>query len=301
MAPAQHNRALLCTFMSFIVPTLLVKHCAKTAARKAWLAALPSAIQTLRQRWSLSLGTPYDHAYVSCSWVAPAILADRTRAILKIGMPHMEGEQEIEGLRFWDGRATVRLLEWDPLINAMLLERCEPGTPLLSIAEIEQDVIVTTILKRLWMKPPRQTFRPLSALIAYWNEQTRKSAERWSDAVLTNEGLRVLTAMASEQTDEFLLATDLHSGNVLSAQREPWLMIDPKPFVGDRAYDLTQHLFNCERRLQTNPHELIRRVADLAEVDYRRVRMWLFGRAAAEPRDSWHNDWKLELARRLSV
>jgi streptomycin 6-kinase len=213
----------------------------------------------------------------------------------------MEGEQEIEGLRFWDGQATVRLLAWDQLANAMLLERCEPGTPLLSIPETEQDVIVTTILKRLWVKPPRQAFRPLSALIAYWNEQTCKSVESWSDALLTSEGLRVLAAMAWEPTDDFLLATDLHSGNILSAQREPWLMIDPKPFVGDRAFDLTQHLFNCERRLQTNPHELIRRVADLAQVDYRRVQMWLFGRAAAEPRDTWHNDWKLELARRLSA
>jgi streptomycin 6-kinase len=287
--------------MSFIVPTLLAKHCAKSAARKAWLAALPNAIRTLQQRWSLSLGAPYEHAYVSCSWVAPAIVSDRTRAILKVGMPHMESEQEMEGLLFWDGRAAVRLLEWDQLLNAMLLERCEPGTPLLSIPEAGQDVIITTILKRLWIKPSRQTFRPLSALIAHWSEQTSKNAESWSDGALTTEGLRVLKAMAGEPGDDFLLATDLHSGNVLSAQREPWLMIDPKPFVGDRAYDLTQHLFNCQRRLQTNPDELIRRVADLAEVNYERVRMWLFGRAAAEPRDSWHDDWKIQLARRLLV
>lgn len=292
---------LITLSMSFIVPALLAKHCAKTAERKAWLAALPGTIATLQQRWALSLEAPYEHTYVSCSWVSPAILPDGTRVILKIGMPHMEGEQEIEGLRFWDGRATVRLLQYDKLVNAMMLERCQPGTPLASIPEKEQDVIVTTILKRLWMKPPPRTFRPLSALIAYWNEYTCKSADNWPDPVLTNEGLLVLAAMASEPTNDFLLATDLHSGNVLSAQREPWLMIDPKPFVGDRAYDLTQHLFNCERRLKTNHRELIHRVADLAEVDDRRVRMWLFGRAAAEPRDTWCNDWKLELARTLSI
>jgi streptomycin 6-kinase len=34
--------------------------------------------------------------------------------------------------------------------------------------------------------------------------------------------------------DDVLLATDLHAGNVLRAQRQPWLVIDPKPFVGDR-------------------------------------------------------------------
>jgi len=32
-----------------------------------------------------------------------------------------------------------------------------------------------------------------------------------------------------------LLATDLHAGNVLRSERQPWLVIDPKPFVGDPA------------------------------------------------------------------
>jgi streptomycin 6-kinase len=78
-------------------------------------------------------------------------------------------------------------------------------------------------------------------------------------------------------------------------------MIDPKPFVGDPAYDLTQHLFNCEERLQANPVELVSRVSDLAEVDKHRVLRWLFGRAAAEPRDHWDGHWKLEIARKLPL
>src|SRR5439155_24538436 len=38
----------------------------------------------------------------------------------------------------------------------------------------------------------------------------------------------------------------------LRAEREPWLAVDPKPFVGDRAYDATQHLFNCQKRMLTD-------------------------------------------------
>jgi streptomycin 6-kinase len=68
-----------------------------------------------------------------------------------------------------------------------------------------------------------------------------------------------------------LLATDLHAGNVLQAQRRPWLVIDPKPFVGDRAYDATQHLLNCSQRMLTAPDATIRRFADLLEVDDERV------------------------------
>src|SRR3954470_5343390 len=69
---------------------------------------------------------PFDHANVTCSWVAPVVCAGGTSAVLKVGMPHMEGESEIEGLRFWNGHPTVQLLEADNDLGAGLLERCQP-------------------------------------------------------------------------------------------------------------------------------------------------------------------------------
>jgi streptomycin 6-kinase len=57
------------------------------------------------------------------------------------------------------------------------------------------------------------------------------------------------------------------AGNVLRADRQPWLVIDPKPFVGDPAYDATQHLLNCGVRLRSDPENTIRRFADLLDVD----------------------------------
>jgi streptomycin 6-kinase len=96
-----------------------------------------------------------------------------------------------------------------------------------------------------------------------------------------------------------LLATDLHAGNVLRAEREPWLVIDPKPFVGDPAYDATQHLSNCGARLRTDPQGTISRFAEFLEVDQERVRLWMFARAAAEPRDDW-NDAKTAFARAIA-
>ena len=99
---------------------------------------------------------------------------------------------------------------------------------------------------------------------------------------------------------EVLLATDLHAGNVLRSQRQPWLVIDPKPFVGDPAYDATQHLFNCDTRLRSDPRGTICRFADLLGVDRERVRLWMFARAAAEPRDDWSQDDPMALARALA-
>ena len=99
--------------------------------------------------------------------------------------------------------------------------------------------------------------------------------------------------------EEVVLATDLHAGNVLRAKRETWLAIDPKPFVGDAAYDATQHLFNCQERLLGEPAETIGKFAELLGVDEERVRWWTFARAAAEPRKDWGEGRLTEIAKRL--
>lgn len=74
----------------------------------------------------------------------------------------------------------------------------------------------------------------------------------------------------------------MHAANVLRAQRQPWLVIDPKPFLGDCTYDTTQHLFNCSKRLHLDPHGTIRRFAGLLDIDYECARCWMFARAAIE-------------------
>jgi streptomycin 6-kinase len=282
-----------------IIPERLAAACRRAPERRAWLAQLPRAIGGLQDRWSLSLGAPFEGREVSCAWVAPAVRHDGTRAVLKLGMPHMEGARELAGLRFWDGDAIVRLLEADVDLNAMLLERCEPGTVLRRRPEPEQDIVIAGLLRRLWRRPATpHPFRPLSAMIAHWTDETIAARPRWPDAGLVREGLRLLQELARPSSEDVLLATDLHAGNVLRARREPWLAIDPKPFVGDRAYDATQHLLNGKGRLLRAPDVTIERFADLLDVDEERVRRWTFARSAAEPRDTWNED-SLTLARAL--
>jgi streptomycin 6-kinase len=244
------------------------------------------------------LGAPFDTEDVSCSWVAPAALVNGSSAVLKVAMPHMEAEHELEGLRFWNVDPTVRVLLADDHTGAMLLERCEPGTPLRALPEAGQDVAITGLLRRLWRSPPAaHPFRPLSALMKFWTEETLGDVDQWPDAGLVREGLRLFKELPNTAPIEVLLATDLHAGNVLRSAREPWLVIDPKPFVGDPAYDATQHLFNCEVRLSADPDGVILRVADLLEVDRERVRLWTFARAAAEPRHEWMNAGLMAIAR----
>ena len=282
------------------IPESLASACRGSTERSAWLDRLSKIFREVEDRWRLSSEHPFDGSDASCAWVAPAVRSDGTRAVLKLGMPHMEGEHELHGLRFWDGDPTVRLLDADIELNAMLLEYCDPGTSLRDKPDAEQDVVVATLLRRLWRRPVAPNpFRPLAAMTTYWAAETIAAAWQWPDAVLIQEGLRLVDELSRPSFDDVLLATDLHAGNVLRAEREPWLVIDPKPFVGDRAYDATQHLLNCKERMLTDPERTIRRFADLLEIDDERVRLWTFARLAAEPRDRWTDD-SLILARTLA-
>jgi len=262
---------------------------------------LPAVVPELHRRWKLTPDAPLCGEEASCSYVEAVRRIDGTPAVLKISMPHMEQEQESDGLRFWNGDTTVRLFESDDEFQAMLLERCQPGTTLRLLDESEQDIVISGLLRRLWRRlPTPHAFRPLSALIEYWSNQTLAEVEKWPDPGLVRKGLRVSKALASTANTDVLLATDLHAGNVLRAEREPWLVIDPKPFAGDPAYDVTQHLFNCSARLQSHPDRTIKRLADLLEIDEERLRRWTFARAAAEPREDWSNREWIDLARAIA-
>jgi streptomycin 6-kinase len=286
-----------------IISKQLVANCQKTLARRKWLDSLPALLEQLTRRWSLRVGKAFAHTG-TCSWIAPAVRADGTSAVLKLGMPHMEGQHEIEGLHCWNGYPTVKLLEGDTQLGAMLLERCRPGTTLRAEPEDTQDQVIATLLKRLWRVPSQPDglcgFRPLSAMLEVWRGETLAQIEHWPDPGLVGEGLRIMQQLARRSPTDTLLATDLHAGNVLRSEREPWIIIDPKPFIGDRSYDLTQHLMNCEARLRVNPMALIQRLAELAEVDRERLELWTFARAAADPREDWCNMLWIEIAKRLA-
>jgi streptomycin 6-kinase len=279
----------------------VLANCRKSPERMAWLEGLPAVVQELEHRWKLTPGAPLSAEEPSCSYVEAVCRPDGTSAVLKISMPHMEQEHETDGLRFWNGDPTVRLLESDDELRAMLLERCQPGETLRALEEREQDIVISGLLRRLWRPVPSlHRFRPLSALLEHWSNETLARSAQWPDHGLVREGLRVFKELPDPANTDVLLATDLHAGNALRAEREPWLVIDPKPFVGDPAYDGTQHLFNCSARLQSHPDRTIKGLADLLGVDCGRLRLWTFARASAEPRDDWSNREWMDLARAIA-
>ena len=261
-------------------------------AWRAWLAPLRARLEELTQRWGLELGEPFEPGG-HCSWVAPAVDRLGRDVVVKVGWPHTEALHEAEGLAALGGAGAVQLFELERLgessgdTNAMLLERCRPGIELRERPEPEQHAVVTGLLRSVWAVelPADHPFRPLSLMADDWIQraETRLRGDPARlDAGLARDGLDLFRELSCPGPGDVLLLTDLHAGNVLSAQRRPWLVIDPKPYVGDPHYDVLQHLLNCDQSLQANPIDLLNQVADLAGLDAGRVRQWLFARCVLE-------------------
>lgn len=262
---------------------------------QGWIARLPAFVAQLTARWSLQLGAPYEPGGM-CSWVAPARNAHGDNLVLKMGIRHSEAEHEIGGLRFWNGDGAVRL--YDSYVTddtcVLLLERCVPGASLKqTLPEPEQDEVIAGLLRRLWQEPPAgHPFRPLQSMCDEWADEFTEEAERHPDkldAGLVRAGLEIFRSYAGTADRHVLLCTDLHGDNVLAAAREPWLVIDPKPYVGDPAYDAIQHMLNCPDRVEADPHAFCQRMARLLDVEVERVRSWLFARCVQESfgSDGW--------------
>ena len=211
-------------------------------AAQPWLAALPSLIEEVRAYFGLRLSPPLPGG--TCSWVAPAELPDGTPAIVKIGWPHREMLGEPEALRLWDGRGAARLLAHDRQRHALLLERCEPGQQLARSNGSAESRLRTgcAVLRKLWQVPPPPDGRiePLAQVAVEWAElaERRMAARRPGyDPGLVAEGVRLLCVLPASAERTVVLHGDFNPTNVLSASRTGWLAIDPKPMVGDPAYD----------------------------------------------------------------
>jgi streptomycin 6-kinase len=254
----------------------------KNAEGRAWLERLPQLKEECAAQWELEVGPPFLYAHVSLA--APAQLPDGGEAVLKICFPHRESEYEGDALRVWDGDGAVRLLRQDRERRALLLERCRPGT---SLGEMGLDAaleVFVGLLPRLWV-PVVEPFRPLADEAAWWAETLEASWEqagRPFERKVLDAALRALVELPPSQGEQVLLHQDLHADNVLRAEREPWLVIDPKPLIGEREFGLAPivrsvELGHSERAVRTR---LDRLCADLG-LDRERARGWALAQTVA--------------------
>jgi streptomycin 6-kinase len=250
---------------------------------REWLDSLPQRVAACVEHWDLALGEPYPNAYVS--FTARVRLPDRGDAVLKVPFPDRESEHEALALETWHGDGAVKLLENDPQTGAFLIERCEPGTHLSKIGQQEAMTVLVGLLPRIWKPATAPPFRALAEEAAWWASHLR---ERWESASkpfperLLDVTLEALHTLPATQDEQVLLHQDLHGDNVLSAEREPWLVIDPKPLVGEREFGLAPIIrsfeFGHDRRTVLERLDVLTTALGL---DRERARLWCVAQTVA--------------------
>ncbi|MEU8226195.1 aminoglycoside phosphotransferase family protein [Kribbella sp. NPDC048915] len=204
------------------------------AAGEAWLAELPAIVDELVQRWNLEREGPWLHGQVGV--IVPVRGSGERPAVLKVSFPHPGNVHEPDAFDAWDGRCAVELYERDDARYALLLERVHTT----SLAEYSGDraPIAGNLLRQLAIPAPNGLPR-MSERAGEWAEQLRKDAAELDHplpSAVVDAALGVVEDHCREQP-ETLIHGDFHALNILRADREPWLVVDPKGYVGDPAYD----------------------------------------------------------------
>ena len=253
-----------------------------------WFADLPQTVSEVAETWQLNVADPFQPGG-QCSWSAPAMTRGGERLVLKIGWRHTEALQEADALRVWGGDGAVGLLAdaQHGSSQVLLLEQCVPGVPMSwTTGEPDQDLVVAHLFKRLSRAPSAgHPFRPLTDVCDAWADEFARRlpySQVEIDPGIARAGIALLRELPRTAPETVLLHGDLHAENILSSHREPWLAIDPKPCVGDPAFDALQHLGNSLSRISTDPVSLINRVAGLLDLDAGRLQLWSFARCVQE-------------------
>lgn len=243
-------------------------------AGRGWIEALPNMVDSLGQRWGLTLdGTvmhgdnglvvPVKHADEPCalkvSWLSPATL------------------DEAAVLRAWGGRGAIHLLETDPHSGAMLLERVNHRRSLKNLEIGEGIQVAGKLLRRLSIPAPdgfrhvrRQTQHLSQSLPESWDRLGQPFSRKVLNCVC--ESIEPLISNANE----LLVNYDLHWENIYASDREPWLAVDPMVVVGDAEFGLSPLLWWRLEDIQRcgGLERYFPALVEAAELDSKRSRDW---------------------------
>jgi len=245
----------------------------------AWLAELPGIVDDLLELWGCVPDGAIMHGGVGL--IVPVRRQAEDAAVLKVSFPHPGNVHEPDAFAAWCGRGAVLLHERDDERFAMLLERARTST----LAEVEDGDEVTTIagqINRRLAVPAPPGLPRLREQADTWEEQLRKDAGELTHALsrrVLDTTVATIRELGRAQPDT-LIHGDLHARNILRADREPWLAVDPKGYAGDPAYDggtllKARALTLLEADdLRTAVHRALDVFAEAAELDRERVRRW---------------------------
>ena len=237
--------------------------------RHGYLPRLERIANELASEWRLELGPRILEGRFS--YVAPA----GADAILKVvPAEDVDADRIADALSFWDGEGAVRLLRYDAARRALLLERVVPGTDASQVDEDEALAAAVGVGLRIWRKPP--------------DDHSYRTVRDWVRRWLPDPNAHPLAPVAhrtyatmTPHTDT-LVHSDFHHHNILRRGAE-WVVIDPKPHVGEPEFDVPAFLWNPIGYVSTRERteRRIRAFAD-AGLDGDRIRLWAIVRGVCD-------------------
>jgi len=257
------------------------------AAGAEWLSGLPALLAACAERWGLALKPPFPNLIYN--YVAPGQRQDGTPVVLKVGVPNPELRTEMEALRLFAGQGSVLLLEADAELGLLLLERLRPGTPLVHLAnDGETTSVAAQVMCQFWRPAPDPHPFPTVARWALGFQRLRREFGGGTGnfpRALVDRAEGLYAELIASSAEPALLHGDLHHENILRAERQPWLAVDPKGLVGEPAYEVGALLRNPYPQILHEPEVeriVARRADQLAEAlgfDRMRLVRWAFAQA----------------------
>lgn len=266
------------------LPPALVQHVTHVLGDegRVWLDALPSLLALCQRDYGLTIGPPFELSY---NYVAPVTRADGSEAVLKLSPHGQDFRYELTATRLFDGRGMARLLERDEERGIALLERLRPGRMLVELDDDDrQTEIATDVMLALRREAPAGHGLPTTRDWFLAFEKHRAEHSGRADplpAGLFERGEATYEALLQSSAPAVLLHGDLHHYNIVSAERAPWLAIDPHGLVGEPAFE-TGAFFGNPSGLTARPdlRRVLSRRADIfAErlgFDRKRIIAWGF-------------------------
>lgn len=249
---------------------------------KTWIASLPDTVRILTDYWKLSNLVPVDN--MSFNYVIKAVCNTNQPAVLKIGFDASVITDEKRALIYFDGNASVRLIDYNEKYNALLLEQAIPGASLKSLYPDNDKFVIdcyADTVQKLHNKllTNRHDFRHIS-------DWLKKLDEFKSDQLpehLLQKAIHLKNVLLTSMRKEVLLHGDLHHDNVLK-NGDSWLTIDPKGIIGEPEFEIAAFDFIHSTELRNNFEikklflSRIKMVAERSNLSAERIRDWVLVR-----------------------
>ena len=248
---------------------------ARSVENREWLTRLPETLAACAARYDLVIHPPMteEYAVMSFNYITPATRSDGVEVVVKLCYDHRSFLTERDGLRLCSTKGSIALLDDDEDLGALLLERAIPGVPLSEQSDDEENTrIAAGVMRKFWRPAPRQhqlrtvEDGTIDGMKRHRNRHDGGTGPLPAD--LFEQAERKFEELIETAPVRMVLHGDMHHYNILSAEREAWLSIDPKGMEGDPGYDLGSYMGNClvdRSDAAALAHQLSRRIDIFSE------------------------------------